>query len=159
LVNLNNPGIVVTCIQLDTDDTTGLSQPIGGQYLETTNLDTTGINLYLSPAFFYNVPQDSLQSTVPANGFSQLMGEADWNNNPPILLKINTSPKASSGDYNISFIFTYGDGQNVLQDVQTTQIHVSSTWERIEMPLSIIAIVIALISLVTSMYFSVKNKR
>ena len=63
-------------------------------------------------------------------GLKMVMGETNWNGNPPILVKLNTRKGASAGDYQVKFTFTYGDETNLKQDFKTVEFHVTSYWER-----------------------------
>lgn len=61
---------------------------------------------------------------------NRVMSESVWENEPPILLSINISKDAPSGDNDITFAFTYGDEQNLKQDFKTVPFHITSKWER-----------------------------
>ncbi len=75
----------------------------------------------------------------------------------PIILKLNTLPNARPGDYNVTFVFTYTDGQNMFQDSETTQFHVTDRWERNQAWIQIVAVIIALLSLIVGAVFSTLN--
>ncbi len=63
-------------------------------------------------------------------GLKMVMGETNWNGNPPILVKLNTRKGASAGDYQVKFTFTYGNETNLEQDSEEVEFHVTSYWER-----------------------------
>ena len=119
---------------------------------EPRQIDPAGI--------IYDFPQSNFAiSTLgyePADyGLPFVITERAFNGIPPLWLRINTVKTAPSGDYDISFIFTYGDDQNMSQDYKTTQFHVMSNWEKNEQWLTILAVVIAALSLLASAVVSI----
>jgi len=77
-----------------------------------------------------------------------VMGETNWNGNPPILVKLNTRKGASAGDYQVKLTFTYGNETNLKQDFKTVEFHVKSSWEWWEPRLVVSGAVIAFIALI-----------
>lgn len=59
-----------------------------------------------------------------------ITSELTHDNNPPILLTLNTSKDAKAGDYIIGMAFTYSVGSEVDISRQDVRIHVNSWVER-----------------------------
>jgi len=147
VINSKDPGVLTYCIKLATDKVTGKSQPVTGKpYLQPCPLTPIGMDVNLTFAYFMDNPR---VKGIPS-GFNFIVSENEWDENPPILLSLNTDEHAPSGDYNITFTFTYGDNQKVLQDYKTTQFHVTNWWERSQTWIQISAVAIALISLMVA---------
>ncbi len=152
LIDLHNPGNLSYCIKLAQDSKTEQLSPVAGTpFITNVKIDYYGFTSIVNPAYFFRLPMDKM----PDNGFPRIMAESAWDTHPPLLVQLNTSPKAPSGDYYISLVFTYGNSENILQDSQTTQIHVNSWWERNQGWVSFLGILIALLSLIVTAIFSV----
>ena len=61
-----------------------------------------------------------------------IVAEATHDGHPPIQLRLNTRPDAHSGDYAIQIVFTYGNNQEVYQDVRSVDVHVKTPREQLE---------------------------
>lgn len=153
VVHDKNPGTVTYCIKLATDKTTGKSQPVtGNQFLESLNLESVGIDAILNQGFFFNNPT---VAEVDKSGFCPVVSENQWDKNPPLLLSLNTARNALSGDYDITFTFTYGSEQNIHQDYKLTQFHITSRWERNQAWITISATIVAFLALIATAIGSV----
>lgn len=147
VIDKDSPGSFTGNVVLATDKVTGKQQiGTGKTYSKSVNMDPIGATIILNQGYFWENPR--LPSDPKA--LRAVIGEWEWDGEPPLLLKLNTSKKARPGDYDITFTFTYGDAQNLAQDYKTTGFHVSSWWERNELWLAILAILIALASLIAT---------
>ncbi len=121
---------------------------------EPVNLDPSCVIIGFPIDFFSSniTTKEDSESRFPLK-----IGEAVINNEIPLLFIINTAKTAPSGDYEVTFIFTYGDEQNIYQDYKTIKFHVNSWWEMNQTWITIIAIVIAFFSLVTALIVGIWN--
>jgi len=126
--------------------TVGNGQPVG--------IDPNGLMVDFDNNLF-SITTGGSGKYPPDYGFPLVVGETSLNNQYPIVLTINTSKKAPPGDYDITFVFTYSDNQNIYQDFKTTPFHISSTWERNQLKFQIAAVSIALASLLLVATFNV----
>ena len=150
IINNNNPGSYTTNIATATEKTTGkvFLGGTGKHVAETRKADALGVTIHLSQGYFFANPK---VNDIPASStFTQGVSEVEWDNEPPLLLKINTKTDAKSGDYDISFAFTYGDDQHILKDFKTISFHITNWWERNQLWVEIIVGAMALISLVVT---------
>jgi hypothetical protein len=76
-------------------------------------------------AAFESLPQGSEDY-----GINLIYAEHDENNQPPIMINLNTVKHAHSGNYPVQLTFTYGNATNLKQDYKEVQFHVLSRWER-----------------------------
>jgi hypothetical protein len=148
IVDKNNPGSYTVNIATATDKVTGKVQ-LGGtgkHFLHTEKVDAYGITIHFTQGYFFANPK--VTHTAPSLALQQGVSEVEWDSEPPLLLKINTNQHAPSGDYDITFAFTYGDAQHLLQDFKTASFHITSWWERNQVWIETVVGVIALVSLV-----------
>jgi hypothetical protein len=123
----------------------------GASYVKTLKLNKDGMYANLSTSFFTDNPLAKIEAN---SGLPVVLGECIWDEYPPFQLLLNTSKKAPSGDYNVSFIFSYTDLQNnIFQDDKVAQFHVSSYWERTQLSWAIAGGIIALLSLLVTCWF------
>jgi hypothetical protein len=155
IINKTDPGTYTISIGSDIDPSTGKIIGGGGNAnLVTAKMSDIGITVPLGKGFF---AENTQQKNIPDYGLEGIVSESVWDYNPPILFKINTAKNAPSGDYDISFVFTYGNEQNISQDYKTAQFHVSSWWERNQGWIGIVGAIIALLSLLTTAIFELIN--
>jgi len=83
-----------------------------------------------------------------------IMGETNWNDNPPILVQLKTRSDSQSGDYQVNFTFTYGNETNPKQAYQGVQFHVLSGWQQFEEHWQARAIVVGLFVAVVALIFT-----
>jgi hypothetical protein len=152
VINNADPGTLTVSIAAQTNASDQLQLLAGNKYLMVENLSTAGEVAFLDPGFF--MPLANENSGLPYE-ITPTAAENEWDNNPPILLKLNTSKQAEAGDYNISFIFTYDNGQNIVQNQAIASFHVTNWWERNEAWVTIVGVVFAVLSLLTSSIFSI----
>jgi len=98
-------------------------------------------------------------SSVPQCGLRQVAGEGVWGaveKAVPILLIINTDKKAQSGDYEVTFTFTYGDEGRLRQDHKVAPFHITSVWERWQWAIYV-GVGIAFLSLLISAFGIIWN--
>lgn len=114
-------------------------------------IDPVG-NITVLPRFLFST--SAIAKPPPEYGFPLIASETSLFGNYLIRLKLNTSKTAPPGDYDITFIFTYGDELNTYQDYKTTSFHISSWWKRVQLWFQIAAISVALISLVMAAVFN-----
>jgi hypothetical protein len=106
----------------------------------------TGEGLALSLGYFAHPVE--LPPGNPQYGFKSVMGEWNWNGNPPILVSLNTRRDTPGGGYQVALTFTYGNETNLKQDFKIVEFHVKSSWERWEPRLVVAGAVIAFIALI-----------
>jgi hypothetical protein len=121
---------------------------------KTVGIDPNGVIIGFSADFFLDSP---LTSPNPDFRFPLMIGETFINGEPPLLFFLNTSKTAPPGDYEIAFVFTYSDGQNIFQDYKTTQFHINSRWEIYQPWITGFGVGIAFISLVTTTIVGILN--
>jgi hypothetical protein len=129
-------------------DTPGTIEVAG---LGPVGIDPNG-NITVLPSDIFSI--SPIIKAPPDYGIPLIRSETSLSGKYPILLKLNTSKTAPSGNYDITFVFTYGDDQNMYQDYKTTQFHISNFWERKQLWFQITAVLIALASLLTGAIFS-----
>lgn len=131
IIDEKDAGVVTSCIKFFTHKATGKTQPVSGKkFLQTHKLNPYGIVINLNKGNFLEIPLQPEDKEASEFEISWVMSENVWDNEPPILLSINTSKDAPPGDYDVTFAFTYGNEQNLLQDYKVVQFHITSWWER-----------------------------
>jgi len=144
LVDKENPGVIVSSIASARDKTGRFLQPVSGEkYLTSHDLTRDGVYIIMEEGNFADHPQIK---NIPILGYPPIMSEYKWGSHPPLLLKLNTSEKTPSGDYEIFVIFTYSDGTDVCAEKTSISIHVRSSIERHQWKMAITAIIIAVTS-------------
>jgi len=149
ILNQNNVGVVISSIGCASNNVTGELRPVsGGQHVQTRELTPTTLIAILNKGYFLEIPVEV--AGKPSNDWEigRVMSEYLWDGHPPLLLSINTAKEAPPGDYEITFTFTYGNSQNLLQDYKAVQFHITSWWERHQALIAGIGLFIALASLV-----------
>jgi hypothetical protein len=147
VVNIKNPGTLTAGISVLLNATTGeIIRPIT-DLPKTYKLDEVGADVTLNYGFFLSMPDTKFNS----NEVDQIVSETEWNGSAPILLTINTSNDAPSGDYDVIFTFTYGDEQLLSQDQKVAHFRITSWWERNEWWITIIGVILAFIAVAPSL--------
>jgi hypothetical protein len=121
IINTKRPGVLEVWLTGRTHIKTGLIVPIRLEKPQETPLDATGVTIRLAPHNFL-VPLQESQLEDFALG--RVATEVMWDDKPPFLLKLNTSTNVPSGDYQITFTFTYGNAYYLLQDSKVVQFHI-----------------------------------
>lgn len=144
LIDEKNPGVIESCIASARDKTGKFLQPVSGEkYLTSYDLKGDGVYIILEEGNFADYPQIK---GIPSFGYTPIMSEYKWGSHPPLLLTINTSEKAPSGDYEVFVIFTYSDGTDVSTEKTSIPIHVRSSIERHQWKIAITGIITAITS-------------
>lgn len=131
IIDKKDVGVVTFCIKFATDKVTGKTQAVTGKSaLQTYKLMPDGIIIILNKGYFSEKPLQPEDKEFSEFGVPYVISEYMWDNEPPILLSINTAKDALPGDYNVTLTFTYGNEQNLLQDHKVVQFHITSWWER-----------------------------
>ena len=116
----------------------------------TVQFDSTGARFSVPKPYFMMLVGDS--SSNSSSQFPGIGADHAWvssaSPSPPLLVTLNTSKAASSGDFDVTFVFTYGNEQNPLQDYKITQFHITSWLERNQWWIAIIGSVGVVASLV-----------
>ncbi|KPK23072.1 MAG: hypothetical protein AMJ70_04400 [Dehalococcoidia bacterium SG8_51_3] len=156
VVDRNNPGSFITNVSLainsETKEIVGVAT--GRNYIDAKPVDQTGITLLLHKGFFMTNPNEEPNPEVDYK-LPQIVSELAWDGQSPLFLRMNTSQQSSAGDYDVSFIFTYGNERLLKQGFKTVSFHILSWWERNEWWVVLSAGIIALVSLILSTIFSV----
>ncbi len=149
VINEDDPGNITTTIKNYDINTETLTLGLTNIPLkrEGNISGEIGEGFVLNLGFFAH-PMSIIPGPFPQTGFKTVMGEWNWNGNPPILVKLNTRRDAPSGDYQVSLIFTYGNDTNPKQAFDVVQFHVKSTWDRWEPRVVVAGSVIAFIALI-----------
>lgn len=146
IIDQKNSGSYASNIVTATHKVTGkMEVGTGKTYVQTQNADKYGVTIYFSQGYFFVNPRLTGEYS---SSFKQGVSEVEWDDEPPLLLKLNISPDAPSGDYDISSAFTYGDDQHILQDFKTVPFHITNRWERNQGWIEFVVAAIALVSLV-----------
>jgi len=130
LIDENNPGFIEHCIGIDQN-----GKPVTGEsFLERmekegketkTELTVNGAYYLMNEAnFLENIERPSELNSIP-----RLLAEMRHDGLPPMFMKLNSSKKTPSGDYEINFNFTYIDDNNIYLDKKTIKIHVKNKLE------------------------------
>jgi len=153
VINKEDPGFFISCIGSYLDEVTEKPQPCSGKsYVQKHRLNPTGITVILNEGQFLEISSQLEDSWVSEFGISPVMSEGMWDDEPPILLSINTTKNAPSGDYDVKFILTYGNEQNLLQDYKTVPFHITSRWERHKGWIVPTGVIIALVTLLLTAF-------
>lgn len=88
-------------------------------------LNRTGHTMGLPVTFFFETPD--YNSTYP-----RIFSEVDVDSYPPIRIEMNTSAEIAPGDYNLTFVYTYGTEVFSKQDRRSVSIHVNNHREQLE---------------------------
>lgn len=149
VVNAKDPGYIEEWITAEPNGSKGRINIRGSSEPRRIPLNETGATIRLQRYLFAEV------QTVPEYGFANVAAEGKWEVEgipeavPPFLFLINSDKKAQPGDYEVSFTFTYGKYQDLLQDHRLVQFHVTSRLERLQW-LLYLGVIIAFLSLVLS---------
>lgn len=150
MINVQEPGTATYCIKVETNPVTGESQPRAGKmYLQTVKLDPTGRTIHLNNGYFLEVPP-TVDKEVSEFVLPRVMSELAWDEEPPILIKLNMAENARSGDYEVAFTFTYGSEHELLQDYKAVRFHITSRWERHQGWLTAAGVLLTLLALVAT---------
>lgn len=130
VIDENDPGTVITTIKDYKINTEELILGLTEHPLKRAGNISGGSGeaIVLNLGHFAH-PVDLLPKPFPEIGFKGVMGEWNWNGEPPILVKLNTSTNALDGDYQVAFTFTYGYEDNPKQAFRVVDFHVRSSWE------------------------------
>jgi len=127
LINTDNPGFLESCIKVAKNKTGKTVQPVSGRkYVDKYECNPVGVCVILNEGNFMRIPYENNLNF----GLPRIMAESKWDNISPIRLRLNTSPKAPSGNYDVSMILTYSDGSEIQKDEKNVKIHVKNWWER-----------------------------
>lgn len=154
LIDENNPGFIESCIGVDKDPGGNIVGPITGkpffEKMEKNGKETKhevgalGVYYLMNEGnFLENIESPS----DPGNAIPRLVAEMRHDGLPPIYLKLNSSKKSPSGDYEINFNFTYIDDNKIYLNKETVKIHVKSWIEIRQGLLQKIAISLGLVAL------------
>lgn len=158
IIDEKDAGVVTSCIGFAVDKVTGKTQPVAGKpHLRTHKITPDNIIIILNKGYFSEMPLQPEDKEASESEIPRAMSEYTWDNEPPILLSINTTKDAPPGDYNITFAFTYGNEQSLLQDYQAVQFHITSRWERIQGWVVPIGIIIAFVSLLITAFGTISR--
>lgn len=148
VIDKGNPGFIKDNIKLATKNDTGeIKVATGTPYSKTHKIDETGVTLCLNQGFFFDNPR---HTQTPANGLKGIISESKWDNESPLLIRINTLSTAPSGDYDVTFVFTYADNHEVNQAFDSVQFHITSWWEHHQSSLTITGIIVAVLALLAT---------
>jgi len=158
LVNSENPGTFTTTIKWkDGEIITGedvLSDP---SLTTQRDLDEYGFLAKVSNAHF--IPDTEINLNDPDSNWPYPPKSSELGNDgiAPMEYRLNTAEDAAPGDYEISFVFTYGeeavgDELRINQDRQNVSVHIKNKREQLEPIPSIAAIAAALIALLSLIY-------
>ncbi len=151
IINKEDSGNLSSVIAFYNDNNTGEAKPVSGKkYKKGHKLDHIGACVIINKGYFLKVPREPREGEVAKSEINRVMSENSWDNEPPLLLSLNISRDAPPGDYDITFILTYGDEQNLLQDYKSVPFHITSWWERNQGWIGFVGVTIALISLLIS---------
>ena len=119
----------------------------GKDFKNMVRVGRVGVTLNLNRGHFL---EDENQ-TAPEFGMRCVVAERVYapHYQPPLLLTINTATDARSGDYEVTFVFTYGDKDGWQQDYKEVKFHITSWLERNRW-LPIAGVIIAFLSLVVT---------
>lgn len=154
LVDKEDSGVIESCISSARDKNTGkYLHPVSGKkYIVSHNLTQDGAYIVMEEGNFDDYPQTNgaragrSRRRASIFGYPSIMSEYKWDSHPPILLKLNTSEKTPSGDYEISVILTYSDGKFVHTEKAFIPIHVKTLIERHQWKIAVIGLAIAVTS-------------
>jgi hypothetical protein len=130
VLNDIEPGALTSCIGLAKNQEGRIFAVSGKSHLQTFKLTKSGATIILNKGNFY---RHGVKTDAPDYAISEVgrvMAENIWDDEPPLLLRMNTSKKARSGDYDVTFTFTYGKEESLWQDYKTVGLHIKSRWER-----------------------------
>lgn len=156
LIDENNPGFIESCIGVDKDPSGNIVGPITGKpFLEKMEkkgketkheLDASGAYYLMNEGnFLENIERPS----DPSNAIPRLIAETRHDGLPPIFMKLNSSKKTQSGDYEINFNFTYIDDNNVYLNKKTVKIHVKNWIEIHQKRLQWVACIVGFTALIS----------
>jgi len=150
IIDKRDPGNAIFCLGSIDDKTGKASKALDPPW----PIRKTGIIISLNKLVFKEMPSLVRVKDKEAieTGLRPVISEYAWNErterfDPPILLTVNIAEDAPSGDYDISFTFTYGSEQNLSQDYKSVPFHITSWWERNQGWVTPIGVSIAFISL------------
>lgn len=154
LIAEEEPGEMVYSVDLKEGED-GTKEPVlGEEALNQIEIDRWGTMALITDAIFYTPFETDSSETIQLNDsdfpFQPIVGEAAHDGYPPILLRLNTKNGAQPGDYRIPFILTYGNQEEPEQSTAAVEIHVQSWAERHRKALEIVAVVLTLSIVITS---------
>lgn len=136
LIDKNNPGFIENCIGVVKDPSRNIVEPITGKhFLERAKKECveTKTKLKVQGAYYLvnegNFIENIEEQIIPENAIPRLLAEMRHDGLPPMFMKLNSSKKTPSGDYEINFSFTYIDDNNIYLNTKAIKIHVKSKLE------------------------------
>ncbi len=123
---------------------------LGGTWYSYNRLGPIGFPIAIAAASKWYFSENPKSPPLPPFGLKQILTESEFGGLPPLLITLNTSKTAHFGDYDVTFAFTYSNGQDLFQDYQTAQFHITSWWERNEWWVSGSGAIVALASLLAT---------
>lgn len=142
------------------------SQPVddvlpftGERSLVTQALEQPANRTNLVASFFLDDPSSfnelqQLDERRRSHWYPGIVAEGHYDGHPPIRLELQTRDDAHAGDYTLKVVFTYGDEDEVYQDVQDVTVHVKTARERLE-PIPTLARMVAVAIAVTGLGWTV----
>lgn len=123
-----------------------------------------GVVGYLNKAYFLDLKEAQKREYIPQviseSAYFDIKNQKPSDALPPLLIRLNTSKDASPGDYEVTFAFTYGNEERLLQDYKSVQFHIRNKFEKNQgwiIPLSIIGVGIAFVSLVIAAFGALRQ--
>jgi len=151
VINQNRPGELVSSIKCALDPTTGEMLVITGEKgLETFKLDPVGVVGCINKGHFLVAQREYSEFCLGhvASEYAPKPLQA------PLLLRLNIDKDAPAGNYEVVFIFTYGNEHELVQDYKSVPFHITSRWERNQAILYGAAVIIAALTLlITAIWY------
>lgn len=160
LVNQSNPGNLAVNIGWSNQGlVAGESAQSSEVHISERKLSPTGFIMELSNANFceYKLLDNYSENNSPDWSYPPKLSEHSHDDLAPLQYRLNIDENADPGDYEISFIFTYGeestgDDLQINQDRQDVSVHVNTRTEQLEPIPSIAVISGAVIALLSLLY-------
>jgi len=156
LIDKENPGSIETCIKTITNTKTNEISPLAGkEHIQSHSCNEVGVIIRLAKGYFLDHP--TLRPPPPDDMLAPIMAEGKWDNLPPIFLTLNTSKKTPPGNYDVNLVLTYSEEEEIRIDNKKVQVHVKSPAEKHWKKVTIIAISLAILSLIATNWNTIMN--
>ncbi len=129
IVNKEDAGEVIASIStaLETGTNRIITPVAGNHYLTKFRCDAIGIVITITQGFFLENPHDN---PTKSGELRRIMAECKFDNHAPLLLKLNTSKQAPSGDHEIGLALSYSSSGEIEITKETVKVHIRNWVER-----------------------------
>jgi len=155
MFDMTNPSFAEYNIVFAVNEKTGEKFPFADKTTYSKiNLDPTGATINLNEGFFSDVESEN-NLKMSKVGFPQIMPERVFERQPPFRFSFNTNKDTPAGNYDIDFVLTYSDGDEITTNHKKVTIHVKSFLEKYEKKFKLIGLFLTGIGLIAGITLAI----